>query len=905
MSSHSDPTQTLRLDQLTEQPISKLSDIESSSDARLACPESPAQDLGIYVTIHGHFYQPPRENPYLGMIEGQSSAAPFRNWNERIHHECYRPNAFARVLNDRGEVVDIINNFEYLSFNIGPTLMSWLEHYDAEVYQRILEADRKSCERLNGHGNAIAQAYNHMILPLANERDKITQIRWGKADFQARFGREPEGMWLAEAAVDYPTLAVLIKEGIRFIILAPSQAERCRPLISSSDPEASDHPWSAVGGGQIDPVRPYRCFLPDGDRDHDYIDIFFYDGPISADIGFDNVLSTSSHLAGRLAQAVRKTHSTAQLISVATDGETFGHHKSDTEKTLAYALTTTFPQWGWTVTNYAHYLSLHPPTWEVELKPVTAWSCAHGVDRWQVDCGCGGEGSLWHQQWRRPLRDALDWLRDELSERYTDLGQRLFSDPWQARDHYIQVLGQPSLSTLWDNASGDERVVEFLQQYQAHPLTVDEQVDALRLLEMQRHTLLMYTSCGWFFAELSRPEGVQILRYAARAIALAADVSGVDLEPEFIQRLALAPSNVTAFQDGAGVYAQLVKPSQVSLQRVAAHYAMNSLFNPYPDQDRIYCYQVQRLDYQLQHIGSLTVAVGQLCLTSEVTHESEQLVFGMLHLGGWEFHCGVQPFAGRKHYADVKEQLFDGLHQGVAQAVLALDQAFGSCLFGLQDLFPDERQRMMGLLTQTTLNRLDQLYSQVYRDNYGVLMAFQQDNLAVPQPLLMAAQVALSHRAMHALKGLEQDLSSMTADEMLGSRYFVEVDAIATEANHLGCTLTLGEAQKTLEDLTLRLLWQLLQDEDLDHLQIRLQHLEQLLAVGPKLGLTLSLNPAQELYFYHFQTQLIPQCEQYAQSAALADAEGAKIPKAQLCQLLKLGQKLAIAVDFYLDMLAA
>ncbi|MEO0373345.1 MAG: DUF3536 domain-containing protein [Cyanobacteria bacterium P01_A01_bin.17] len=902
MQTHSD--RTLQPDHIVE-PALQLSDRATN----LAESPQRSQDLGVYITVHGHFYQPPRENPYLGVIEGQSSAAPFRNWNERIHHECYRPNAFARIFNDQGEVINIVNNFEYLSFNIGPTLMSWLEHYDTEVYQRILEADRKSCERLNGHGNAIAQVYNHIILPLANERDKRTQVRWGKADFQARFGREPEGMWLAEAAVDYPTLEVLIQEGIRFIILAPSQAEKCRPLISadtiSSDAEDSETPWNAVGGGQIDPVRPYRCFLPGGDRNHDYIDIFFYDGPISADIGFDDVLSTSGNFAGRLGQAVRQQHGEAQIISVATDGETFGHHKSDTEKALAYALTTTFRQQGWTVTNYAHYLSLHPPTWEVELKPVTAWSCAHGVGRWQEDCGCGGEGSLWHQQWRRPLRDALDWLRDQLSEVYTERTEQLLSDPWQARDHYVQVLGQPPISTLWDHQADDDRVTEFLQRHQQHPLTAEEQVDALRLLEMQRHTLLMYTSCGWFFAELSRPEGVQILRYAARAIALAADITGVDLEADFIQRLALAPSNVDAFQNGAGVYEQLVKPSQVSLQQVAAHYAMNSLFNTYPDQERIYCYQVQQLDYQLQHIGSLTLAVGQLCLTSEVTHESEQLVFGVLHLGGWDFHCGVQPFAGRKHYTEVKEQLFDGLHQGVAPVVLALDKTFGSRHFGLQDLFPDERQRMMGLLTQSTLNRLDQLYSQVYRDNYGVLMAFQQDNLAVPQPLLMAAQVALSHRAMHALRGLEQDLSSMAADEKLGSRYFVEVDAIATETNHLGCTLTLEGAEKSLSDLTLRLLWQLLQDEDLEHLQIRLQHLDQLLAVGPKLGLTLSLNPAQELYFQHLQTQLIPQCQHYAESSleASADPERARIPKAQLRQLLKLGQKLSVAVDPFVNML--
>ena len=374
---------------------------------------------GVYITVHGHFYQPPRENPYLDTIERQPSAHPYHDWNERIHHECYRPNAFARVLNHHQELVGIVNNFEYLSFNIGATLMSWLEKYDPAVYQRILDADRLSCQRLNGHGNAIAQVYNHIILPLANQQDKITQIRWGKADFQHRFGREPEGMWLAETAVDYATLEVLIEEGIKFIILAPSQAEQCRVM-----PREQPSEWQQVGGQQIDPTRPYRCFV---DSKH-YIDIFFYDGPISRDMGFNDVLDTADNFASRLGQAIRGDSRTSQLINVATDGETFGHHKGGTEKCIAYALSEQFAQQGWTVTNYAHYLSICPPTWEVQLKPVTAWSCAHGVDRWQDDCGCASGGG-WHQKWRRPLRDSLDWLRDRLVTVYKEVGRKFFAIP--------------------------------------------------------------------------------------------------------------------------------------------------------------------------------------------------------------------------------------------------------------------------------------------------------------------------------------------------------------------------------------------------------------------------------------------------------------------------------------------
>lgn len=803
-----------------------------------------APAAGVHVILHGHFYQPPRENPYLGTIERQSSAAPFHDWNERIHHECYRPNAFARILNDRGEVVDIVNNFEYLSFNIGPTLMRWLEQYDAEVYQRILEADRKSCERLNGHGNAIAQVYNHIILPLANERDKLTQIRWGKADFASRFGRQPEGMWLAEAAIDVPTLAALIAEGIRFIILAPSQAERCRPIPEALETDAATDVWFEVGGEQIDPTQPYRCFLPGGDRTQDYIDIFFYDGPISRDVGFDAALTgRSEHLAARIAQAVRGDRPEGQLIAIATDGETFGHHKRETERSLAYAFRQEFPQRGWGVTNFAHYLSLHPPTWEVELKPITAWSCAHGVDRWQDDCGCGGEGSPWHQQWRRPLRDAMDWLRDQLIPIFSDYGEILLKDPWQARDEYIRVLlGQ-------SNDPDVPPIDDFLENHQRYDLSESEQVDVLRILEMQRHALLMYTSCGWFFEELSRPEGVQILRYAARAIALAEELTEASLEVEFIQRLALAPSNVDTFVNGAEVYRLLVAPSQITLHQVAAHYAMTSLFSPYPPTVHVYSYQVQQLDYQLQRMGALTLAIGQLHLISQVTREVAHLSFAVLHLGGWDFHCVVQPFSDRRQYVEMKLSLFEQLKAAsAAPLILAMTERYGAQHYGLQDLFADERYRLIELLSQDTLTRLDQLYTQVYRNNYGLLMAYQRDELPIPQPLLVAAQVALSHRATLAIQRLEQALSEGTIDGYNSIASIGELEAITTEVAHLGCTLSLGNAEKQFASLLQRWLWQQLYDAESWQSHDSLLRFLQVLEIGQRLRLNVKRDRLQELY---------------------------------------------------------
>ena len=847
----------------------------AKSQAKIADdPLETAQ--GVYITVHGHFYQPPRENPYLNAIERQPSAHPYHDWNERIHHECYRPNAFARILNHKQELLGIVNNFEYLSFNIGATLMSWLEQYDPAVYQRILEADRKSSQRLNGHGNAIAQVYNHIILPLANQRDKITQIRWGKADFQQRFGREPEGMWLAETAVDYPTLEALIDEEIKFIILAPSQAEQCRVIPTEAEPETE---WHQVGGQQIDPTRPYRCFVDDGR----YIDIFFYDGPISRDMGFNDVLDTADNFASRLGQAIRNDSRPAQLISVATDGETFGHHKGGTEKCVAYALSEQFTHHGWTVTNYAHYLSICPPTWEVELKPVTAWSCAHGVDRWQEDCGCAGGGG-WHQKWRRPLRDALNWLRDRSITVYEEVGSRLFSDPWLARNEYIQVMSDRS----------KDNIIDFLFRHQAKKLSPTEQIDALRLLEMQRHTLLMYTSCGWFFEEISRPEGVQILRYATRAMELAGAVTGIHLKQKFLSHLAQAPSNVAIFGNAKKVFQDLVVPARVSLHQVAAHYAVGSLFADYSQQEQIYCYEVEQLDYQKQQMGTLTLCIGQIQLTSEITWETKHFVFAVLHLGGWDFHCCITGFEGRLAYAELKQQLFTDIKQAsAAKVILTMNQLMGDRSFNLQHLFAEERQRIVRLLTTRTKDHLDQLYTQVYRENYSMLAAFQREELPVPQELKVAAEVALSFRCLETAN----NLSKAIEDPVVLDSCLADLTATAIEANHLECWLNIPEVKVILEQTIVRLLWRLLYDGDPQTIEADVARIKTAIALGNKLRLGLTLDKAQEVYFNCLYQYILPNC--------LIDRSSQNVARCrwditQMKPLLKLGQSLAIDVSSWL-----
>ncbi|MGC1310027.1 MAG: DUF3536 domain-containing protein [Phormidesmis sp.] len=842
---------------------------------------------GVHICVHGHFYQPPRENPSLDVVGRQPSAAPFHDWNERILHESYRPNAFARVLNERGEIVRIVNNYEYISFNIGPTLMSWLERHDLETYQRILEADQRSCDRNQGHGNAIAQVYNHIILPLANRRDKVTQVRWGIHDFQRRFGRDPEGMWLAETAVDHSSLEVLASEGIKFIVLAPSQAERCRQFNQA---DGFDE-WQSVGNGNIDPTQPYRCFLPTQANGRNYIDIFFYDGPISGDMGFDDILRSSQNFADRLGQAIRPWQSDeasqnipahdrrqSQLISVATDGETFGHHRAGAEKALAYAVAYEFPARGWQVTSYAYYLSQCPPTWEVQLKPVTAWSCSHGVDRWQANCGCGGGGG-WQQQWRGPLRMALDGLRDRLAALYSKTAEDLLVDPWAARDDYVKVVGDRTAATL----------NQFFAQHQTHPLTLAERTKALKLLEMQRHTLLMYTSCGWFFDEISRPEGTQILRYAARAIELAEAVSSIDLEAEFVAQLTHAPSNVPYFENGAGVYHKQVKSAQVSLEQVVAHYAISGLFNNYRQQHQLYCYTLNRQDYYQQPLGAMTLAVGKVEIVSAMTQESTTLAFAVLHLGGWDFHCGVQAFPSRSAYSQAKSDVIAAFTStSIAQSVLAITHYF-SPTYTLQDLFAEERQQIMQQLNHETLQRLDQLYEQVYRENFGVLRAFHQDHIAVPQALQVAADITLSQRALAIIQALEQDITEPDSDLLkIATGRIAELEGIAVEAHHFRAQLKLPGAQPILDRLISQGLSQTLQiatAENYRQLETSVEGLERLIALGAKLGIHLALYRAQELcYRYLIQVR------------AREENPDAIYQQAHWDALVRLGQALSIDV---------
>ena len=453
-----------------------------------------------YLCIHCHFYQPPRENPWLEIIEQQDSAYPYHDWNERITAECYAPNATSRILTPDDRIIRIVNNYSRISFNVGPTLLSWLADRAPETYQAILDADRESHDRFSGHGSAIAQVYNHMIMPLANRRDKQSQVVWGIRDFEYRFHRDPEGMWLAETAVDIETLEVLAANGIKFTVLAPSQAKAERRETTSK--------FKNVEGGKIDPTRPYICNLPSGRS----ISLFFYDGPISRAVAFEGLLSDGERFANRLISGFTENRRWKQLMHIATDGETYGHHHHKGEMALSYALHHIETKKLAQLTNYGEYLTINPPTHEVEIIENAAWSCSHGLGRWSTDCGCNsGSKPGWNQAWRAPLRNALDHLRDSLIEPFETAASELLLDPWLARDEYVNIVLD----------RGDDSLNRFLATHARRGLSEAEIGTVLSLLEMQRHAMLMYTSCGWFFDELSGLETVQVIMYAGRTLQLA------------------------------------------------------------------------------------------------------------------------------------------------------------------------------------------------------------------------------------------------------------------------------------------------------------------------------------------------------------------------------------------------
>jgi alpha-amylase/alpha-mannosidase (GH57 family) len=822
-----------------------------------------------YLCVHGHFYQPPRENPWLETVELQESAAPYHDWNERITSECYAPNGASRIVNDEHQIIRIVNNYARMSFNFGPTLLSWLEDFAPRTYRMIQEADQASATLYSNHGSALAQVYNHIIMPLASERDARTQIRWGIADFEHRFGRKPEGMWLAETAVSRSVLDLLAQERIQFTVLAPHQAARVRKLpgseplkgssISPSNsevlkgtgfspsekapeldgtlaPEGTPE-WIETPDATVDPTQPYLVRLDNGRS----IAVFFYDGPPSRAIAFEGLLNDGETFARRLISNFNpeKPASEPQLVHVATDGESYGHHHKHGEMALSYALNYIKDNNLARLTNYGEFLDRFPPTWEAEVVDNTSWSCAHGVERWRSDCGCSSR-SDWNQRWRAPLREALDFLRDRTAPLAEAVAKPLLKDLWAARDAYIHVI----LDRSSDNLD------RFFAAHATRTLTAAERITVFELLELQRHTQLMYTSCGWFFDDISGIETVQIIAYAGRVIQLASKLftdptlfgtaagpgapyldsemreTATTLEADFLEILARAESNDPDAGTGADVYRRFVNAGRLDLESVGAHYAISSMFRSYPDTGNIFCFDVNRHSYDVITSGRGRFAVGRATLCSRITEECEDICFVVLHLGDQNLSAAV------KRYTPQDAAVWDTFitnarnsirHANLPELIRFIDGYFDSTLYSLTSLFADEQHRILQSILNQTLSEVEGSLIRIYNEHATLLDFLGDANVAAPAALALTAGFAINASLRRSLEAdtfdsaeiarllrraevdhvtLDNDLLSYTADKRM-KRAMVRLEAAAEQQapqniSILNETLAIAESLRTL-----------------------------------------------------------------------------------------------------------
>jgi len=662
-----------------------------------------------YICIHGHFYQPPRENAWLEVIEVQDSAHPYHNWNERISAECYAPNAASRILED-GIIKNIVNNYSRISFNFGPTLLSWMEANDRDTYDAILAADQESQKFFDGHGSALAQVYNHIIMPLANRADKKTQVIWGIRDFESRFNRKPEGMWLAETAIDTETLEVLAENNITFTILAPRQAKAFRRMGEKS--------WQNLNEKGINTRKPYTVLLPSGKS----ISIFFYDGDLAQGVAFNGLLNDGEKFSHRLRNAFETDDEEPQLVNIATDGESYGHHHKHGDMALSFCLDHIRRLKHNHLMNYAQFLEKFPPLYEVQLHENSSWSCVHGVERWRSDCGCNSGGNAyWNQKWREPLRSALDWLRDEINIIYERETSEILRDPWHARDEYINVIFRRN----------EDTVRRFLKN---HCIKMVAQNKVFRLMEMQRNALLMYTSCGWFFDEISGIETIQILQYACRALQLINQVTGNDLEEEFIRRLELAPSNVPAYENGGTVYRRFVQPTKTNLQRVGMHYAVASLFEDEPENTPIFNYTTSNEFFVRKEAGEQKLALGITKVKSNVTHSEKQFTFAVVYMGKHNIIGNISINMDKEDFESMKFRMLDAFDEGKLGDVIGLMQTyFGPDKYTLWQLFKDEKRKVLDMITQQSMRELEESWRRIYNRDYPLVNALSNNDIPIPR----------------------------------------------------------------------------------------------------------------------------------------------------------------------------
>jgi alpha-amylase/alpha-mannosidase (GH57 family) len=681
-----------------------------------------------FICIHGHFYQPPRENAWLEEIELQESAAPYHDWNERIDSECYNPNANSRVLNDEGKIIDIVNNYSKISFNFGPTLLSWLEKYSPETYSGILKADKESMKNFGGHGSAMAQVYNHLIMPLCNRRDKETQVKWGIYDFEKRFKRKPEGMWLAETAVDYETLEVLAEHDIKFTVLAPRQAKAFRKI--------GEENWSQGVNSQFH----YICNLPSGKK----ITLFFYDGDGSQAVAFKGLLKDGKELANNLINSFNIFSGDHPLVHIATDGESYGHHHRYGDMALAYCIRYIEENKLANLTNYGQFMNLFEAEYEIEIHENSSWSCVHGIERWRSNCGCNTGGTSWNQEWRKPLRDTLNWLRDHLAEVYEREMKFFNKDVWGLRNKFINIILDRNIVN----------VEKFIKENAPENLDEEQTTKFIRLMEMQRQCLLMFTSCAWFFDEISGIETVQVLQYANRAIQLAERESDVHLEEEFISRLSYIKSNIEDYDNGAVIYKRFVEPSRLTLTSVGMHYAVASLFDEEPESLNILSYRCQSEYFERFEAGIQKMVIGSTKINSKITLSEKQFYFVAIYLGQHHIIGSGTDSITPEAFTSMSEKLKKAFSSSSLAQVLQLKQHYiPTHNFSIRELFKDEQIKVLNKILEENIQQAEENYRDIYRKNYHLLNLMRENKLQFPNILRHNLEIVLN-------KDLEQFFKS-------------------------------------------------------------------------------------------------------------------------------------------------
>ncbi len=768
-----------------------------------------------FLIIHAHFYQPPRENPWLGIIERQEGASPFQNWNERITAECYKANTLSRTLDGKGRILSIVNNFKYLSFNVGPTLLNWLQECHPATYDAIVAADFESRTLNSGHGNAIAQVYNHVIMPLASKREQEIQIICGKRDFRRHYGREAESIWLAEAAINETTVELLIEHGTKFVILSPFQAYRIKKI-------GDDH-WLDVSDGSIDSSMPYRIFSDNG-----HLDVFFYNKPVSTAVAFEHLLRDADRFAKKLSSALGKKDG-ARLMNICTDGESYGHHEAFGDMCLSAFFSGIAEKHGFRITNYGNYIEQFPPFMQVELKPGkngegTSWSCSHGVDRWQKDCGCSSGGNPgWNQRWREPLRKGLIKLKEELDNIYEEGVKDFFSDPWGPLVDFIEIRKNRS------NRDADA----FLSRYINKNLDDGEREHLLRLLESQLNSHLMFTSCAWFFDDISGIEAIQNLKYAARAVELSGRTELITI---LLDKLAEAKSNIGE-DTGKNLYLKIIAPMMRTYDLVANQAIMESVLLE-KESGRYFFYDVCVKDKE--RFDNYGLTLGRLELLDSFLGIRKEYLFFCVQND--EFF--LQTWLGKDLSWEVRSRILEKLkHRDKNPSSLTaqeIGKEFGLRCYGLSDLLEYDRKEILAKAMVKDFGGLKERTLAYFNKNEKLIGQMIRFGLDLPSEVRLTVSFAIHHKLKFEMECLKGETNP---------EKFEKVMELISFSRKLKIPIDTDSEKKDILETLLGKFRKLFKDPDLN-LLIEIRNITGIIST---IGFKIDLAPVQNILFEYFE----------------------------------------------------